>query len=229
MKQIALMEVEKVMCIGCTDRDEGENKLIVISIPRPTICLDPIQNKNNGISSILGGKHISDTRKTYDSVQKTVQEAGYIPGGNHSPENRISLDSVSNMPPCIIGSTPKRIKIGIAKPGNSGTKTNGDGTVITPDVVGTRIDKPVTKYTTIENFIAPTSFLSSRKVKKLQQQPSLSLETSQISECGSQSTTITSAMDTASSEPFRALSLVQLREVVPLTAVSTGGEKKSYD
>ena len=111
LKQIALMEVEKVMCTGCTDRDEGENKLIVISIPRPTICLDPIQNKNNGISSILGGKHISETRKTYHFLQKTVQEAGYIPGGDYSPENRISLDPVSNMPPCITVSTPKRIKI----------------------------------------------------------------------------------------------------------------------
>ena len=63
LEQVAPMEVEKVMSIGCTDRDEVENKLIVSSIPRPTICLDPLQNTNIGVSSILGWKHISDTRK----------------------------------------------------------------------------------------------------------------------------------------------------------------------
>ena len=225
LEQIAPMEVEKVMSIGCTDRDEVENKLIVSSIPRSTICLDPIHNKNNGVCSIFGGKHISDTRKAYDYVRKTVQEAGSIPSGDHSPENKISLDPVSNMPQCVTGSTPKRINIGITKPVNSGTKPNGDGTVITPDAVGTRIDEPVTKNSTKENFVVLTSFLSSRKVKRLQQQPSLSLDASQISVCGSQSATISSAVDTSSSGPFTALSLGQLREVVPLTAVSTGGKR----
>ena len=110
-----------------TDRDGGENKLIASFISRPTICLDPIQNKNNDVGSILGRKHISDTRKTYDAVQKIVQQIGSISGGVHSPETKISLDPVSNIPQCIIDSIPKRIKVGIAKPCNSGTKTNGCG------------------------------------------------------------------------------------------------------
>ena len=67
------------------------------------------------------------------------------------------------------GSTPKRIKGGIAKPGTSSTKTNGDGNVITANAFGTRIDEPVTNNSTKEHFIVPTSFLSSRKVKNLQQ------------------------------------------------------------
>ena len=145
-----------------TDRDGGENKLIASFIPRPTICLDPVQNKNNGVGSILGRKHISDTRKTYDAVLKIVQQIGSISGGVHSPETKISLDPVSNMPQCITDSIPKRIKVGIAKPCNSDTKTNGEVTVITADAVGTRSDEPVTNTTTNGNLIVPTSFLCSR-------------------------------------------------------------------
>ena len=75
---------------------------------------------------------------------------------------------------CTTVSTSKRIKVGSAKLGNSGTKSNGDGMVITSDAVWTRIDEPVTNTpTTKENFIVPASFLSSRKVKKVQQQPLL--------------------------------------------------------
>ena len=123
------------------------------------------EQEHNGVSSILGRKHISNTRKTYDSVQKIMQEAGSTPGSVHSPEIKISCDPVSNMSQCIIGSTLKKIKVGIAKPGNSGTKTNGDRTVITADAIGTRIDEPVTNTPTKEQFIVLTSFLSSRKVK----------------------------------------------------------------
>ena len=63
LEHVTPMEVEKVMSIGCTDRDEVENKLIVSSIPCSTICLDRLQNMNNDVSSILVWKHISDTRK----------------------------------------------------------------------------------------------------------------------------------------------------------------------
>ena len=63
LEQVAPMEVEKGMSIGCTDRDEVENKLIVSSIPKPTICLVRLKNTKNGVSSILVWKHISDSRK----------------------------------------------------------------------------------------------------------------------------------------------------------------------
>ena len=69
---------------------------------------------------------------------------------------------MSNMPQCIIGSIPKRIKVGIAKPCNSGTETNGEVTVITADAVGTRSIEPVTNTTTNGHLIVPTSFLCSR-------------------------------------------------------------------
>ncbi len=109
----------------------------------------------------------------YDPVRKIVQEAASIPGGDHSSETKISQDSVLNMPQyqCITVPTSKRIKVGIAKLGNSGIKTNGDEMVITPNALWTRIDDPVTNApTTKENFIVPASFLSSRKIKKVQQQ-----------------------------------------------------------
>lgn len=235
---IVLIEEEST---GGTDEGRGGSDVIEVSMSsehRQTRPLEPLLNNKKSASIVSSERRVTENM---DPVRNSVGKGtSSIPSA--VPKTEVGLDPVSNLSQRAVISSPERYlspKATVSSPNRatsssapyistSERRTNSDVVKIKDDTVETRNEESLTRTPTKGHCMTSSSFLSSRRTKKSQQQqhhPLSPHDTSQISAYGTQSTAASSAMDTASSGPFTALTLNRLQEAVPLTAVSTGGRR----